>query len=162
MPKTVWIDTLYHDDIGSGAQFVQSLMTGHATSETRLAQMTLLRTILGLSVAYVVHDSGEGSQLFDIGLGVGSQEAVAASTVPDPNSVTDFPPRGWIYRARYWIFGFAADQPAVHVERIDRDVRSRRKLDNGEAYVVINNTASEGVAGSLRIAGLIRQLWLVT
>ena len=91
-------------------------------------------TLIGMDVAYAVHDSGEGSQHLDIGIGVASQDALAAGagSLPDPNAADDHPIRGWVFRARGRVFGFAADQPMVYSWRIDRDIRSRRKLDNGD------------------------------
>ncbi len=92
MPRTMWIDTLYETDIASGARFTQSLMTGQATSETRLVQMTLMLTIIRLDLAPVVMDQGEGSNVIDLGVGVGEQGAVAAGEVPDPSVAGDTPP----------------------------------------------------------------------
>ncbi len=161
MPRTMWIDTLYSQDIGSGATFVQSLMTGQTVSETRLVQMTLMRTIVRLDLAPVVMDSGEGSQLVDIGIGVDTQESVASGAVPLPNVAGNFPVRGWVFRARYRVWATAADRAVVVWREIDKDLRARRKLDNGESYVAVVNTGSEGTATTIRMTGLIRQLWLI-
>jgi len=160
MPR-VWIDTDVELAIATGLQNSKSLMTNIGSAQSRLEQMTLLRTIVGLDIAYTVHDSGEGSQRASIGLGITSQEAFAAGSLPDPEVDSDFPTRGWIWRARYRIWGFAADQPAVFTRRVDLDLRSQRKLDNGESFVIIQNAALEGVATALTVTGLIRQLWLV-
>ena len=161
MPN-LWIDSLFGGDVASGGQLLQSLMSGVSVTETRFTRMTLLRTIVRLDLAYTVHDAGEGSQQLDIGIAITSQEAFAAASVPDPDVQTDFPVRGWVWRSRYRIFGFAADQPAVSVRAVDLDLRGRRKLDNGEAYLVANNTAIEGVSSTVRVVGLVRQLWLVS
>ena len=162
MAKTLWVDTLINHDVTNNSQLLLSLVTGFTSEELRLASMTLMRTIVGFDIGYTVHDSGEGSQSIDIGIGVTSQEAFAANTVPDPNVDSDFPTRGWIFRARGRIFGFAADQPMVYSWRVDRDLRSRRKLENGECYVAFNNFSVEGVASTVRVNGLIRQLWIVS
>ena len=164
MPRTIWSDTLMSNDIASGGTLHLQLTAGFSADETRLASMTLMRTIIGMDVGHAVHDSGQGSQLIDVGIGVTSQEAFAAgvASLPDPNTFDDFPTRGWVFRARGRVFGFAADQPAVYSWRIDRDVRSRRKLENGVAYIVFANSASEGSTGAVRVTGLIRQLYLLT
>ena len=123
--------------------------------------MTLLRTIIGLDVGRVVHDSGEGSEQFSIGIAIASQEAFAAVSLSDPETSTDFPTRGWIWRSQYRIFGFAADQPTIFTRRIDLDLRSQRKLENGEAFIIFTNTALEGTPSSAKVIGIVRQLWLV-
>ena len=69
---------------------------------------------------------------------------------------------GWVFRARGRVFGFAADQPAVYSWRIDRDIRAKRVLKNGEGYLVINNSPVEGATGTVGVIGLIRQYYLST
>ncbi len=158
---TVWIDTDPNMTLASGAGSEKSLMTNIGDAQSRIEQMTLLRTIIGIDISYLVHDSGEGSQVVSVGVGVTSHEAFAASILADPEVMTDFPSRGWVWRARYRVYGFAADQPTIFTRRVDLDIRSRRKLDNGEAFINAFNTANEGVTGSVQITGLIRQLWRV-
>ncbi len=159
--KMLWIDSLHNLDTPTAGQTVTSLMFGVSNVQTRFDQMTLLRTIICHDYASAVLDSGEGSQILDIGIAVTSQEAFAASAVPDPNVDTDFPTRGWIYRCRHRLVAFAADAPAADVIRINKDIRSKRKLENGECYLVINNTALTGTTFTARLIGITRQLWLV-
>ena len=162
MPN-IWIDTNIDNDVAIGTQFVLSLMTGIAATQTRFERMTLRRTVIGMDVARTVHDSGEGSERIGIGIGITSQEAFTTSppAVPDPLNPADFPVRGWIWRGVYRVFGFAADQPAIFTRRIDLDLRSQRKLENGEAFLVSDVLAVEGSNSTVRITGMIRQLWLV-
>ena len=160
--KRLWIDTVTDFSIASGAAANISLMTGVSSTQTRFDQMTLVRTIIGCELAYTVHDFGEGSQVVFLGIGMTSQEAFAAGSFSDPDVNTDFPVRGWVWRAGYRIFGFAADQPAVFIRRIDLDLRSQRKLENGEMFLATKNNAHEGATGAVDITGMIRQLWLVS
>ncbi len=160
MPR-LWIDTNLNTDVALAGQANLSLMTSVSATQTRFDQMTLLRTIIGLDLGRTVHDSGEGSEVLSIGIGIASQEAFAAGALSDPEVSTDFPTRGWVWRARYRVFGFAADQPAVFTRRIDLDLRSQRKLENGEAFVIMSNVALEGANSTVKVLGLIRQLWLV-
>ena len=160
MPR-LWVDTNIDITVSSGSSGSTSLMTGVSATQTRFDRMTLLRTILGFDIAYAVHDSGEGSQRVSLGIGITSQEAFTAGVFPDPETDTDFPVRGWIWRAKYRIFGFAADQPAIFTRRVDLDLRAMRKLENGEAFMNIANVAEEGTTGVIIVTGLIRQLWLV-
>ena len=157
----LWIDTFLNNDVTIATPDSISLMTGVAAVNTRLAQMTLLRTIIGLDVGRTTHDSGEGSEVIALGIGITSQEAFAAGVLSDPNVNLDFPVRGWIWRAQYRVYGFAADDPAVHHQRIDRDIRSMRKLENGEAYMNFALGAVDGTNSTVRITGLVRMLWNV-
>ena len=161
MPR-LWIDTIINPAVASGGTLLQSLMTGVSAAETRLSQMTLLRTIIGLDISHTVHDSGEGSQLADVGIAVASQEAFLLGSVSDPGTSGEHPTRGWVWRSRYRIWGFAADQPTIFTRRIDLDIRAMRKLENGESFMRMDNAPSEGVAGSISFTGIIRQLWLVS
>ena len=141
---------------------MQNMLTGVTSDMGRLAQMTLTRTIIGLDVAYTVHDSGEGSQLVALGAAIQADDAFGTSaSTPDPGDATSFPARPWVWRAAYRIYGFAADQPTVFNRRIDLDIRAQRKLENGVSFMRINNSAQEGVASTVRVVGLVRQLWLV-
>ena len=158
---TLWIDSSMNASVASGGNSFFSLMTGFAAGDTRLARMTLIRTIIGLNVGYTVHDSGEGSQRASLGIAIAEQSAFTAGSLPSPNLVTSFPRLPWVWRAHYRVFGFAADQPAVYSQRVDLDIRSQRKLENGIAFIKINNDVQEGVASTIEVTGLIRMLWLV-
>ena len=160
---TLWIDSMINATVGSGGgKFELSLMTGPGPTDTRLRRMTLARTIIGLDLGYTVHDSGEGSQRLSIGIGISDQEAFAAATLPDPDVATDYPRLPWIWRSQYRLFGFAADQPTIYTRRIDLDIRSQRKLDNGVPFINGVNNNQEGVASSVEVVGIVRMLWLVS
>jgi len=160
MPR-VWTDNVITQTVAVAGQAVLSLTSELSSAESRFLQKTLLRTIVGLDVGRTVHDSGEGSERVALGIGIVSQEAFTAGVVPDPQTDTDQPVRGWVWRSRYRTFGFAADQPAVFTRRLDIDLRSMRKLDNGEMFFVADVIAHEGVSGAIDVVGIIRQLWLV-
>ncbi len=160
MPNTFWLDTFINVNIADAGEALLSLMTGVSSAQTRTGQWTLLRTIIGLDFSATVHDQGEGSTIATYGIGVTSQEAFAAGVVPDPEISTDFPTRGWVIREQFRVFSFQAGVADVHVRRADHDIRARRKLENGESYIVIENSAIEGTP-AIRPIGLIRQLWLV-
>jgi len=161
MAKTFWSDTLVSSDVMVSSQQHLGLIDQFTKDQLRMGQVTLLRTIIGIDCAALVHDSNEGSSTLSMGIGVASQEAFLAGTLPDPNTASDFPTKGWIFRARGRVFGFAADAPAVYSWRIDRDIRARRILDNGEPYIIFTNDLNEGGTVALRITGLVRCLWLV-
>ena len=161
--RTLWLDSFFNVDVVSGSFHAQNLMTGFTEDAARIAQMTLTRTIIGLDLAYTVHDSGEGSQLVSVGTGIIGREAFDTPAAnPDPVDLGSYPPRGWVFRAGYRVFGFAADQPAVYLKRVDQDIRSQRKLESGVSWMRVNNLAIEGVASTIRVTGIVRQLWIVS
>jgi len=151
-----------NSDTTSAGQTGTNLAPDFDADQSRLAQMTLMRMIVRLDIAYTVHDAGEGSQRVGIGFGIESREAFAGGVHPDPLTTGDFPTRGWIYRGAWRVFGFAADQPAISVRELNFDIRARRKLENGVSFMVIDNQAVEGVAATVRVLGIVRQLWLVS
>ena len=162
MPR-LWVDRVISQQVATGAEAVINLLSEVSIAESRLGQFTLLRTIIGLDIARLTHDSGEGSDQMAMGIGIVSQEALSIGTTAIPNASigTDHPARGWIWRAIYRTYGFAADQPAAFNRRIDLDLRSQRKLDNGVSVLIMENDAVEGSTSVTLVLGLIRQLWLV-
>jgi len=163
MPR-LWIDNTAVMVLTSGGGLAfRNLLPSLGEAAQRGHQMTLLRTIIGIDIGNTVHDSGEGSQLISVGIGICSTEALAigVTALSDPAVDTDYPTRGWVWRGRYRTFGFAADQPTIFTRRVDLDMRSQRKLDNGESFLIGKNEDLEGVASTVDVRGLIRQLWLV-
>ena len=158
---TMWLDSLPNMTVASGTEVVASLMLGISERDLRFSRMTLLRTIIGLDVARLTHDSGEGSDQVFLGIALASQAAftAGAASLPDPFAMIEHPSRPWVWRAAYRVYGFAADQPAVFNRRIDLDIRAQRKLENGEAYIHCHNTAFEGTSTVITVSGIIRQLW---
>ena len=162
--RRLWTDTLVDIAVGTGASNFVDLTSTFLVNEMRLAQLTLVRTIVGLDVAYSVHDAGEGSQQADLGICGVSREAIAGGvgSLPNPAVAADKPILPWVWRYRARIFGFIADDPAVFTRRIDLDLRSQRRLQNGEMILRVANTAEEGATSTLLFSGLIRCLYLVS
>ena len=102
--RTVWLDTTINTDLTSGGSSgLTNLMAGMSDEQIRTTSLTLLRTIIRLDVAATVHDAGEGSQRVSLGIGVASSDAAAlgVTALPDPENMSDFPPRGRAWRAQY-------------------------------------------------------------
>ena len=162
---TLWADTLPNMTVALGVGGITSvdLLTNFDFRPGRADRMTLTRTIIGIDIARTVHDSGEGSEQVFLGIGVIGKEAFLAggTAIPDPFDPTEWPARGWIWKAAYRVFGFAADQPAVFNVRVDLDIRAQRKLENGTCFITAHNTIFEGSNSTINVSGLIRQLWLV-
>ena len=161
--QTLWVDTLHEFGIGSGTAVNVSLMGPLIPAESRNYGMTLIRTIICHDYHYTVHDSGEGHQVLDIGIAVAEQDAFSALALPDVGAaLAEYPTRGWIYRCRHSLQGFAADQPAVDVRSVYRDIRAMRKLDNGLVYLQAQNAPGSGAASSVNVMGITRCLYLLS
>jgi len=153
-----WIDSLHNIDIASGAKSETTLMGALSVEDTR--GLTLMRCILCHDYEHTIHDSGEGQQIIDIGIGVASREALNAAALSDPEIATEHPDRGWVYRCRHVTHGFAADQPAAYVQSVFRDLRAKRKLETGAVFLSITNTAKSGAAATISIVGITRLLFM--
>ena len=156
MPRpTDWIDTQVSLAPATGAQGLQSLMTGVAPVNMR--GMTLIRIILSLWVSSTTVAGAWGVQKIDVGIGVASQEAFAAGIVPDPVTSTDKPPRGWVYRTQFGVAQNGVGTPIVTNHQVD--IRGARKIENGELYIVVDNNAIAGTTFAVDVRGLIRTLY---
>ena len=159
---TLWVDTIFGLNVASdGQSSVELDETAFTVQERRSVRWTLIRTILRLDIAATVRDSGEGDQLVTLGIGVVSQEAFAALTLPEPGTGLDFPIKGWVYRARYRVYAVAVDDQNVDVVRIDLDLRARRLMANGRLVLIADNTPNQGTATAVTISGIVRSLFLV-
>ena len=159
---TLWFDTLLNDDVASAAQVVILMgAPGASVTERRVQQYTLLRSILSFDIMPTVRDSGEGDQQVSLGMGVVSTESAASAAVPDPETPTDYPIRGWVWRNRYRIYASAADDQNVDHVRVETDLRGKRKIENGQMVLIVKNTSNQGTATPVTLTGIIRLLYLV-
>ena len=156
-----WVDTNHALQVASGGKSETSLMTGISSTESRMG-MTLIRLLLCWDLSHLLHDSGEGTQRPAIGIGIASQEAFAAGTLPEPEDDTEFPMGGWLFKCSFRTYGFAADAPAAYSRVIERDLRAKRKLNNGELFLTLTNVPDGGTAGTVTLIGITRALWLST
>jgi len=157
MPRpTDWIDTLVVLSAAAmGGQANQSLMTGVAPVNMR--GMTLIRTIISLGMVSTTTAGAWAAQSINMGIGVASQEAFAAGVLPDPDSATDKPPRGWVWRAHKVVTQNGVGSQVAW--EVTADVRGARKIENGELYLIITNTNQEGTSFNVNMTGLIRTLY---
>jgi len=154
---TDWIDTLVNISAATGAQANVSLMTGVAPVNVR--RQTLVRSIVQLQLFSVTVAGAWGVQIADVGVGITSQEAFAAGVLADPATPGDQPSRGWIYRTRKVVAQNGIGAQVLY--EITVDIRAGRKLDDGECYLILENTAVAGTTFTVRASGIVRQLWML-
>jgi len=159
---TIWADQIINENVSAGG-VVQSEELGLdalSALDRRVNRFTILRTIIGLDIQTIVRDAGEGDQIVSLGIGVIGEE-VSATQMPDPANQAEFPLRGWIWRARYRIYGSSTNDQNVVSRRIDLDLHSQRKLENGRPVFISSNIDNQGVSQAVTLTGLIRLLYLV-
>ena len=156
MPRrTGWADTRISLDVASGGQLTKTLIGDFAVHET--SGMTLTRCIYRLAFFDDLHIN-EGNQFVDWGIATASQEAFAAGVVSDPDNQSDHPVRGWIVRDSLVV---ASNVAPMKPTLIRGEVRSQRKIDGSELFLVVDNNPAGGTAFTMNVRGLIRCLCLL-
>ena len=98
-----------------------------------------------------------GMNTVDMGIGIASVEAFGLGAVPDPENISEFPPRGWVWRRRAVVVDNSASG-GLTVTEINVDLKGRRLVDEGVLYLVTTNTNINGVGFSVSGIGNIRVL----
>ena len=155
MPRaTDWNDTLINLSPTSGAQGLTTLQGSFAPEDMR--GVTVIRTIVSLSMFSETIAGAYGVQRLDMAIGIASQEAFAAAVLPDPSVQADKPARGWMWRKQLCVSQNGVGTNILF--SVDADIRGARKVENGEVFFVIDNTATLGTTFTVRVRGLVRLL----
>jgi len=157
--RTAWVDRIIDNDILTGGQALLSLLGTLTPIETRAT--TVVRIIVDLKAHPISSPPTVGASRTAIGIGVASQDAFAAGvgSVPDPESAADEPPRGWLYRNAQGIYSGSVE--TTDLARFKVDLRTKRKIDNGELYMIVTNTAMFGTTYTVTLVGIVRTLLLL-
>ncbi len=159
MPRRrMWIDMLINTSVSNTGAAVISMLGVLSPEETQ--EMTVERMLLCYSMLPSTPGANNGAMFLDLGIGVTSKEAFAAGVVADPNTATDFPMAGYLYRCRHGIID-SIDSKDGPVVEINKDVRAKRKIARGELYVNIVNNSWFATTFSVRICGIFRTLVLL-
>ena len=154
--STFWIDNLIGLTVSSGSQNSVSLMTGTPPIDARRA--TITRIVVDLGIFSTTVAGAFGVNLIDFGFGVTSQEAFNAGIFADPNA-DERSTRGWMYRNRCVVWQNGVGTQIV--TGCHADLRTGRKLYDGEPFLVANNLAIVGTTASYQIAGIVRMLLIL-
>ena len=157
--RTAWVDTLVDVDLASAGTSLVSLLGTLTPINTRAT--TVVRVLVDI-VGVATTETTQGIQRLSIGIGVASQDAftVGFTAIPSPSTAADEPPRGWVYRASGLVL-VGGDLQQQSLVRHTADIRAKRKVDNGELYLVMTNVALFGTTSPLTIVGLVRTLLLL-
>ena len=152
-----WQDTFIGLDVASGAQSITSLMGNQAAPDQR--GVTVVRSIFRFHLIPPTAAS-DGYTAITCGIGVVSQEGFAAGVVPDPQVMTDRPPRGWLFREMAVVTA-AASMVTGRSQEMMGDLRGKRKVDNGELVVIFNSDHIGGTAFTVTLRGIVRTVFLL-
>ena len=153
--RTAWDDQIVTLPVTTGA--ATSVLLVEDAADPELRGCTMIRTIIGVDLFPDVQGAVTGVQRLTMGIGVASDDAFAAGSLPEPDDQTDYPQGGWVYRASFNVADRVGE--SLPLVRVDQDLRAARKIDRSSVYLRIQNTAVQGSTFTIQLSGLIRVLY---
>jgi len=150
--KKAWIDMnpgpAIGEDLSGGAIFAPSHVGADEgvtvlqfPSQAGFLESTILRIRGSLLVPKSSYSSSAfGTEITAFGIGIVSDEAAAASAVPNPATATGYDWDGWMFVRQ------AATTPVDPAGEVV-DIKSMRKWQSGQSIVFVAGTATSNVAG---------------
>ena len=154
-----WADVRYAGDAVAADGFLKTdLLAELPDMDTK----TVVRIILDVWAVYSEAEETQNQNAVDFAIGVTSQEAFIAETLPDPNAVGDYPQSGWLYAAckPISLSLTAANQLWVQYAHFEKDLRAMRKVDRGVLFGYWDNIGIGGSVQAIRLYGRVRSLVL--
>jgi len=157
--RLAWSDHIFDGTtIPAGAQQNFNLLADAPVNDNQ----TVERILIDFWVFAGPTNENEGMAQISCGIGVTSQDAATATIFPDPQQQADYPPRGWVYVATQPAFnsipGGGTPGGIWHLDaHFKADIRTRRKVDKGQLFLVLNNVTISGDLTCFRI-GRVRTL----
>ncbi len=147
-----WEDTIIDQTLGANSQFGQSLDAGIPEDEKK--GVTVTRILLEIDVVAVTAGTGG---IFSAGIAIVQDDASAALSFPDPDSVGDDP--GWLWRvARQGVFNNDPNDFS-QARHYKLDLRAQRKYVGEDYSLMLIGMNLAGVASSLNVDGSLRVLY---
>ena len=122
--------------------------------------LTLVRSIMRLHIRPTTPVAAVGMQALDVGIALLEQDAFAAVAVPDMNFRDDQPGRGWVYRDRFMIEDNTSATAGVVRGDVVQDLKGKRKINDMELVLLIDNNSAVGTAFSVTTEGIVRLVFL--
>jgi len=133
------------------------LLAGLAAMDVK----TVTRLVIDLQFhAPVTNSLADRTNMVHVGIGVVSQEAFDLETLPDMDTVADYPQQGWVYIASKVVVKQAeAGILSTAVTVFEADIHSQRKVDRGVLFLSILNIGLNGT-DNVTVNGRVRALCL--
>ncbi len=145
--------------VSAAAPTIVSLLDGMSNNDKRASTITrMLFRLFGFESSL---NEGLAMSTVYMGVGIASQEALALgeTALPDINVFSDRPRLGWYTRDHMMVPSSSASVIApIPLGVIRSDVRSMRKLENGELYLTMASSTVLGLGFDVAIRGLVRTL----
>ena len=155
----VWDDQLFTSNPTIGTKVVD-LLPNIAAEDNR----TVTRIIGTITFAPAsLTNQVDVMMRLNLGIGVTTAEAFAIPAVPDPQTDSDVPMRGWLYIG-FMVYtkyhGGGAVMEAFDYPTLRFDVRASRKVDRGRLFLAFSHELMLGTTETTFISGRIRSLML--
>ena len=156
--RSQWVDTILDRDLTVvAANDFFSLFATELPVDHR--NWTLTRMILCYTITPTPHSASNSASFAHLGIGLAEGDAFVAGALPDPETTQDTPIRNWIYRCSHISLDktTGALTPMTH----NKDLRTRRRIENGTVFLSWTNIADTGGGHTLALRGIVRALYLV-
>ena len=156
---TAWDDQVITlTTLASGGTGLQLLLCENVADPEKRG-CTLIRIIIGLSFFPTPPGQVSGRQAVSFGIALASDDAFTGGALPDPETDDDYPVSGWLFRTTFPVFDETLATSGPIGYRIERDIRSGRKLDRSSIYMDMHSAGDEGTQFSIGVIGLVRCLY---
>ena len=158
--RRAWADSFLNTTISSGADSTPKDLLSDLPPMTTKTVARLIGRLL------IVPDDRDASvdtvQSIAMGIGVAAEEAFTAGIVPDPDSTSEYPPRGWLWVTTAVMAhnNSSGTLQGFHYPEIIFDVGSNRIVDKGICYLAMSNNIADGTPVIVRVIGRIRAICL--
>ncbi len=150
--KARWLDNIVSLSNATAGQVSQQL--DESLNQDERLGMTIVRIIGELNMFSTTVAGAWGVQHAVGGIGLVSAEAEAAGIFPDPETASDRPVSGWLYRHSSAVSQNGAGTGVV--TRLTFDLRSKRMMKWGELRYIQDNNPVVGTTFTVFTIGLVR------
>ena len=154
---TAWDDRMLNQTLADNSQDIQGLMVNVSDPEKR--GCTLIRTLVHVQYLATAPGTVSGVNLVHYGIALVSDDAFAASIVPDSESGDDFPVLGWVFRDTTTVVDETLATGPIAPVDVRLDLKSARKLDRSSLVWIAKSVSREGTVFAVQQTGIVRCLY---
>ena len=137
----------------------QAFLLAEDVADPEKRGCTIVRMLLGLSLSAATPGVVSGSMRITMGISMVSDDAFVAAALPEADTTADFPVSGWLYRDEYRIVDETLASGVIMLTRVEKDLRTQRKMDRSSLVFQLESNLAEGTAFDVRCTGIVRALY---